>query len=140
MDLVKNRRVKAVSKMHIYYIMSHEYVLPDGLRATSGYSGAFLCRNDPTKTGVKNCGPVPVGKYKLEIRAPGTHNPRLADPVIRLNPFPETETYGRSDFEIHGNNAQNDASHGCIIQIHPIRMQIAAFIRGGDDILEVIAV
>jgi hypothetical protein len=44
---------------------------------------------------------------------------------MHLDPLPGTSTFGRSLFRIHGNNAVNDASHGCVILGPFIRRAIA---------------
>lgn len=57
----------------------------------------------------------------------------IASPVLdrptpytfRLVPCLGTETYGRSGFLIHGDNAASDASHGCIIANRDCRRFIA---------------
>ncbi len=46
---------------------------------------------------------------------------------MRLTPAPGTDTFGRSAFLIHGDNAKKDksASEGCIILGPALRQQIA---------------
>jgi hypothetical protein len=81
-----------------------------------GYSGAghtmMEGRNNPSMQNVQNKGPIPCGIY--DIGDP--HYSATTGPyTMNLDPTPETNTYGRSLFRIHGNNERNDASHGCII-------------------------
>jgi hypothetical protein len=53
---------------------------------------------------------------------------------MNLDPVDGTNTFGRSLFRIHGDNARHDASEGCIILGPSIRKLIAA---SGDHDLEV---
>lgn len=80
-----------------------------------GYSGHGDGRNNPDMENVPNVGPIPRGKYSLELCNPEEH-PRLAAPVFRLHPMPGTNVFNRSGFLIHGDNKIHDASEGCIIQ------------------------
>jgi hypothetical protein len=54
---------------------------------------------------------------------------------MNLTPQPDTDTFGRNLFRIHGNNAANDASHGCAIAGPDIRNQIN---NSSDHILQVV--
>ena len=45
---------------------------------------------------------------------------------MHLDPINGTDTHGRSAFRIHGNNIDNDASHGCVILGPAIRHLIAS--------------
>jgi hypothetical protein len=86
-----------------------------------GYSGTGAGRDNPAMQGVRNVGPIPQGTY--EIGAPHdttTHGPY----VMRLTPLPQTVTFGRAGFLIHGDNKRHDASHGCIILARDIRHKI----------------
>lgn len=107
----------------------------------TGYSGAGVTleqgRNNPTLVQAYNIGPIPPGKYRIE---PPRDSKTLGPCVFDLTPMPGTETFGRSLFRIHGNNLQNDASHGCIILGPSIRHEIGQFVLSDkpDDILLVI--
>jgi hypothetical protein len=87
-----------------------------GEHVATGYSGAghtaATGRNNPDMEDVHNKGPIPRGRYK--IGAPHV-SPHTGPFTMDLDPEPGTDTHGRGDFRIHGNNAENDASHGCII-------------------------
>lgn len=83
-----------------------------------GYSGRGEHRNCPASQRVKGEGPLPRGWYT--IQAPVKH-PRLGPYALRLDPDSENEMFGRGDFWIHGDNAEGDASHGCIILPYTIR-------------------
>lgn len=95
---------------------------PDGKPLATGYSGTGVGRNEPDMESVRNIGPIPCGRYVIG-RARVSID--LGPVVMDLDPIPPTETYGRSLFRIHGNNAQNDASRGCIILDRPQRLAIS---------------
>lgn len=76
------------------------------------YSGHGEGRNNPEMEEVHNVGPIPRGRYKI---GPAYDDPHLGPCVMHLDPLPGTEVFGRSAFRIHGNNKENDASHGCVI-------------------------
>lgn len=90
-----------------------------------GYSGAGRDadsgRNNPDLEGVRSTGPVPTGEYAI---GPAYHHPTKGALCMRLTPIGH-DALGRSGFLIHGNNAQNDASQGCIIADRTIRNRIA---------------
>lgn len=84
----------------------------DGAFEGTGYSGTGAGRNNPAEESVQGVGPIPAGRYSI---GPMYHHQHLGPMVMNLEPLPGTDTHGRSLFRIHGNNARNDASHGCII-------------------------
>ncbi len=53
---------------------------------------------------------------------------------MNVDPKPGTNTFKRTDFRIHGDNVNHDASRGCIILGPAIRRHIAA---SGDHDLTV---
>ena len=70
-----------------------------------------------------NAGPIPQGTYTIG----GAHNsPNTGPDTMRLTPSPTNDMYGRSDFEMHGDNRQQNhtASDGCIIMPHDVRDQV----------------
>ena len=88
----------------------------------NGYSGRNVSggvqgRNNPDAQNVRNIGPIPQGSYTLEADRPNDGRP-IAFP---LTPDSDNNMYGRSGFMIHGDNAQNDASQGCIIMLRDVR-------------------
>ena len=103
----------------------------DGVFEGTGYSGTGIGRNRPDAQKIPDTGPIPQGKYI--ISAPYLH-PHLGPCVMNLVPVPGTDTFGRTAFRIHGDNARHDASEGCIILGPSIRKEIAA---SGDHELEV---
>lgn len=104
---------------------------PDGQTA-SGYSGTGAGRNAPDAQAIRNVGPIPRGAYTIgPPQDTATHGPH----VMRLTPLPETETFGRDGFLIHGDNARHDASQGCIILDRVTRDVISG---SGDTRLNVV--
>lgn len=96
----------------------------DGVFEGTGYSGTGAGRNNPIMQGVPNVGPIPQGGYTI---GPAYDEvPGLGPCVMHLDPIPGTDTHGRSAFRIHGNNSDNDASHGCVILGPAIRHLIAS--------------
>ncbi len=104
----------------------------EGVFEGTGYSGASIARNDTGEESIRDIGPIPRGRYTIDA---AIDMPRLGPCVMHLTPFQDTETFGRSGFFIHGDDARHDASHGCIILGPAIRQKIS----GSDDrILDVI--
>lgn len=95
----------------------------DGDLTGVGYSGHAEGRNNPEMQGVQKIGPIPVGNYTI---GKSYNDPHLGPCVMHLDPTPDTDTLGRSLFRIHGNDAQNDASEGCVILGPAIRKMISA--------------
>jgi hypothetical protein len=118
----------------VYRQRSGEMVAPDGTVAGVGYSGYGDNRNDPEMQSVRGVGPIPQGGWTMVelLRMTDSHGPF----VIRLEPMPDTETYGRSGFLIHGDSIQHPGmgSHGCIILPRSIR---EAVWKSGDRSLNV---
>ena len=88
----------------------------------TGYSGTGFGRNNPAAQNIQNVGCIPRGRYTI---GDSYDDPHLGVCVMHLDPSEDTETFGRSAFRIHGDNARNDASHGCVILGKSIREQIA---------------
>lgn len=88
-----------------------------------GYSGTNEGRDNPDYEDVPSVGPIPRGSYHI---GPAHDHPKLGPVVFDLTPNPGTETFGRSAFRIHGDNLKSDASHGCIVAGHTLRMRIKA--------------
>lgn len=100
----------------------------------NGYSGKKgTCRNNPSCTGEKNKGPLPVGSYTIGK----SYDSQKCGPLaLPLTPSGGQNMFGRGDFLIHGDNAAQDASEGCIILARNIREQIS---NGQVKKLDVIA-
>lgn len=92
-----------------------------------GYSGyGTLYHNDPLKASEKALGPIPPGKWHI---GPAYKHASLGPLTMNLDPYPETEVFGRSAFRIHGDNSTPDpydGSRGCIILNRLLRTDIAA--------------
>ena len=114
------------------YSQSTGTLTHDGDFEGTGYSGRDAGRNNPDMQQVADTGPIPRGAYR--IGAPYQH-PHLGPCVMNLDPTPETDTFGRALFRIHGDNASHNASEGCIILGPAIRHMIAG---SGDTALTVI--
>jgi RHS repeat-associated protein len=103
-----------------------------------GYSGHGEGLNNPEKQNEKDIGPIPQGKYNIEPQQTNVTNEGKKLPgSMRLTPEPETDTFNRGGFIIHGDNKARDksASHGCPVFDRPTRDQIG---KSGDDKLEVV--
>lgn len=100
-----------------------------------GYSGNGDGLNNPAKESEPNVGPIPAGKWF--VGAP-YDSQRVGPFALRLRPHQETETFGRADFLIHGDNRKGDksASQGCIVLSRSMRVAIH---ESDDDGLEVVA-
>jgi hypothetical protein len=80
---------------------------------------------------IANVGPIPQGQWNIG----GMVNSAQTGPnVLPLTPVGHN-AFGRTAFQIHGNNATNNASTGCIIMPPAIRQQIA---NSADHVLNVV--
>jgi hypothetical protein len=91
----------------------------DGKYITSGWSGNGSGKNNTAYQDKKDIGPLPQGKYKVGIWE--IKHDHLGPMVASLTQV-EGESYGRSDFFIHG-PSQNcmeygEESKGCIVIPH----------------------
>ena len=116
------------------YQQSTGTLTKDGIFEGTGYSGTGAGRDNPAMQNVPNVGPIPQGSYTIGPEYDEV--PGLGPCVMHLDAQPGTETFGRSEFRIHGNNAENDASHGCVILGPALRHLIAADV---DKVLVVTA-
>lgn len=107
----------------------------DTALVATGYSGAEPDgKNNPNLESLAGIGPIPRGSYT--IGAP--FNSHQTGPyAMRLTPNEGTDTYGRSDFEMHGDSKEHpgQASHGCIIMPFAIRARVWL---SNDHVLEVV--
>ena len=93
---------------------------PTGAIAGKGYSGHDAGYNNHEAQNERDIGPTPVGQYQI---GPSFRHPQAGPVTMRLAPSPDTNTFGRDGFMIHGDSAdhaqnpgpQNSISHGCII-------------------------
>lgn len=116
------------------YKISTGEITHDDTHIETAYSGlAGQCRNNPDCCSIHNVGPIPVGDWTL---GPCYDDPHRGKCTVRLLPKPETETFGRSGFLIHGDNISHTASEGCIIASLGIRQKLCS---STDKELRVIA-
>ena len=85
---------------------------PAGSVMAWGYSGTGIYRNNPEAQALHNLGPIPRGKWTMQKAIDHTE---LGPIAIPLEPDPDTNTFGRADFFIHGDNPahRGQSSHGC---------------------------
>jgi hypothetical protein len=106
--------------MWIYEQKTGALRLNDNIVA-KGYSGHGDGKNNPEAESIHNVGPIPRGNWR--ISGPpvdtSTHGPF----VLHLMALPETETFGRSGFLIHGDSMEHPgaASEGCVILARSVR-------------------
>lgn len=100
-----------------------------------GYSGFGPGKNNAAMESVHNVGPIPRGDWsivslELETTAHGPY-------VLVLAPCENTNTYGRSEFRIHGDSLAHPgaASEGCIILPRAVRERVW---ESGDKQLTVV--
>jgi hypothetical protein len=101
---------------------------PQGHVAGMAYAGHGEARNNPAMEGEHGAmamgvitagGPLPAGTYTMTELV--LMHPKTGPYSIRLKPDEATRAHilslkrGPDSFLIHGNNATNDASEGCII-------------------------
>lgn len=108
----------------------------DGKPVATGYSGTGAGKNNPGMQQVHNVGPIPQGDWK--IVGPPVNTPEHGPYVLKLKPAPDTSTFGRSGFLMHGDSRESpgNASHGCVILPRAVREQIW---NSGDADLKVVA-
>jgi len=109
---------------------------PAGELVGNGYSGDRQDWNKPEDQELRAQGPIPRGRWAIGPWE--AQHARLGLLVAPLTPYPETETFGRSGFYIHGDNAamNHTGSEGCLVLSHNLR-QATANSQNRD--LEVIA-
>ena len=91
-----------------------------GILIGTCYSGHGEGKNNPSLQNVPDVGPIPCGWYS----AGAPFDSQKTGPyVMRLTPDPDTDTFGRSNFEFHGDSIEHpgQASNGCIAGPRPVR-------------------
>lgn len=104
------------------YDQSSGEIRLNGAYIGKGYAGTGAGRNNPDMEDVANTGPIPRGSYTI---GPSYRHPVLGPVVMNLDPVGHN-AHGRTHFRIHGDNATNDASEGCIVLPPGIRKKISA--------------
>jgi RHS repeat-associated protein len=90
----------------------------------TGYSGHGTGRNNPSMEKMANVGPIPQGTWNI---GPSYTSPKTGPVTMNLDPCPNTRTYGRDYFRIHGDNPRHPgrSSEGCIVLPPSVRRRIA---------------
>ena len=118
-----------------YEQLTGNFLDPSDELQGKGYSGQPPYRNNPDAQYLPTWGPIPQGMWQAVEMIPEStsHGPF----AIRLEPYPETETFGRSGFLMHGDSLVHPgfASDGCIIQSRDVREK---FWNGVDHDLQVV--
>jgi Protein of unknown function (DUF2778) len=114
----------------MYKITTGEMIAPGGEVLSTGYSGHGEGLNNPAMQDVPDVGPCPQGFYSIgDMYNSPTHGPDTR----KLTPLPGTNTFGRDDFELHGDEVlhagQHLASLGCIIQPRSTRDQMSGILQ-----------
>jgi len=125
--------------MYTYDQRSGLFLKPSGDVLTTGYSGRGLGRNNPIYQNVRTVGPAPRGYCKI---LPGVQHEKLGPIAMQLVYLQADGTVlkllnARTEFFIHGDNAANDASHGCIIANRTAREYINTNLEI-DSLLEIV--
>jgi len=110
-------------------------LLTRGCKSWRGYSGAGRGKNNPSMQAAAGIGPIPQGRWTIS----GRRDSASTGPcTLVLIPEAGTETFGRSEFRIHGDSIARPgtASHGCIVLPRAVR---DAIWTSGDRALRVIA-
>lgn len=105
------------------------------------YSGHGEGVNNPALQNVAGVGPIPCGTYRI---GPPHDSPNTGPYTLSLDPEPDTQTFGRSEFRIHGDLVGREglrlASHGCIIPPgRSERVMIWSWANAGDELVTVVA-
>lgn len=120
-----------------YKITTGQLFDPDGKLVGTGYSGGNMGknpegRNNPRMQDVHLIGPLPEGLYDIGTAYMNQHTGPLS---MNLTPHKENIMYGRSGFEMHGDNKTHTASEGCIVQPHDVRLLVS---QSTDKLLQVV--
>ena len=100
--------------------------------ALKGYSGKIPYKDDPAAQHLPFLGPIPRGRWHI-----GGYTNSKGPYTITLTPEPGTQTFGRTNFRIHGDSMSNPgtASEGCIVLGPNYRVMIT---QSGDTDLKVV--
>ncbi len=100
----------------------------------TGYAGNGENLNSPAGQSVPNSGPVPQGDYAF---GPQRNSAATGRGILDLVPSSTNNMFGRTAFQMHGDNGRGDqsASKGCIIMPRNIRDLVGG---SGDRTLRVV--
>lgn len=112
--------------MSLVYSQLNGALYNDGQYIGTGYSGFGPGKNNPDLEQVADTGPLPRGQWAIDGEP--YKSDKLGPFVMNLIPLAGTNTYGRSEFRIHGDSrtTPGQASHGCLVFSHFIRQFIWA--------------
>jgi hypothetical protein len=113
------------------YDQSSGVIRLNGAYMGQGYAGTGGGRNNPDMEDRGFVGPIPRGTYDIST---SYRHAVLGPVVMNLDPVAHN-ALGRTDFRIHGDNASNDASEGCIVLPPNVRRLIES---SADRRLEVV--
>lgn len=124
-----------IFKMTYVYNSSNGTLSKDGNIIGIGYSGFGEGKNNPLWEDHPNIGPIPRGTW--EIVGEPFDSPEHGPYCLRLAPLPETKTFSRGGFLMHGDSIVHPglASKGCIIMLHAVRMEV---FQSGDKLIQVV--
>jgi len=117
------------------YRQSSGELAHDGEIVGYGWSGWDDGINIPAMQNIPKVGPIPRGKWR--IVGPPEDSPTHGPYTLRLIAEPETPTFGRSGFLMHGRSAVKpfETSRGCLVLERPLRERMW---KSGDRTLEVV--
>lgn len=99
-----------------YSQSSGELLYPDSTSVLAvGYSGAGNGKNNPAYQDVPDVGPIPQGPW--DVGEP-YDDPDTGPFTLSLSPQQGTNTFGRTEFKVHGeakDKPPGNASEGCIV-------------------------
>jgi len=122
------------------YNQSSGQLSKDGILVDADcYSGSFPDGfNNPEKQSFPDIGPIPEGLW--EICGPPFSDTAHGPYVLRLEPAPDTNTFGRTGFLMHGKPLPpadiRSGSKGCVCAAHETRTRVY---QSGDTKLQVIS-
>lgn len=105
------------------YIQKSGCLYRDGTLIGQGYSGHLDGWNNPGMQDIHSVGPIPRGRWR--ICGPPVDTAEHGPYVLRLEPLPGTQTFGRAGFLMHGDAIaaaqRGQASLGCIVMPRSVR-------------------
>lgn len=136
MDAHEKNQIAQIDAFAWTYSQSTGELQQNGKPIATGYSGAGPGKNNPAMENIHNVGPIPQGDWT--IVGPPVNTVSHGPFVLHLEPAPETQTFGRDGFLMHGDSVEHpgSASEGCIIVPRPVRKQVW---NSGDKDLHVVA-
>lgn len=123
------------AKLITFQITTGKVWIDSTLQPQTAYSGHGHGLDNPGDESVRAEGPTPEGLWSINPWE--SYHPHLGAWVSHLTPVSVPNTYGRSAFFIHGDNAQmnHTASDGCIIMDATLR---GAVRQSGATLIKVI--